>query len=84
MSLDWAQLLVTLGVGGAVGAAASASVSFKRVSAAVSKFRVQLNQFLKSAPAGSTELKGAFDELEASIREFGDRFARLRGLLTKK
>ncbi len=84
MSLDWAQLLLTLGVGGVVGAGASAFVSFKRVSSALGQFRAKLTKYIESAPAGSEEVRAAFEELEASVREFSDRFAKLRSAIGRK
>lgn len=78
----WAQLIVTLGIGGAVGAAASTWVAFRRVGDAATSVAESFREVVVRHPVlGSSPLAKAIDDLRVSVDGLGGAFEKLRRAL---
>jgi len=81
----WAQLIVTLGIGGAVGAAAATWVAFRRVGDAAGSVAESFQQAVARHPAlGQSPLSGAIEELRTAVEGLGGAFEKLRRALKWK
>ncbi|MBV6458962.1 MAG: hypothetical protein HONBIEJF_02101 [Fimbriimonadaceae bacterium] len=78
----WALLIVTLGIGGAVGAAAATWVAFRRVGDAAASVAESFQQAVARHPIlGSSPLGMAVDDLKVAVEGLGGAFEKLRRAL---
>jgi len=78
----WANLIVTLGIGGAVGAAAATWVAFRRVGEAAASVADSFREAVARHPAlGTSPLGLAIEDLKFAVDGLGGAFEKLRRAL---
>lgn len=83
--MDWAQVVLALGLGGAVGAAAGVWTSVRRAQTALATFHQELSTLLTGAQSPEAQrVRQAFVALESELATLSQGLAQLRRALRWK